>query len=438
MHRFAEQPSVPDGQAPTDSVEGVDAAGGEMPALETGSGTGLKDLFRLRNARVYFTGTLLSLFGDNILTLAAGVWIKTLTGNDGAAGLASFFLYVPTLFFQFFGVYADRFRKRPMMLLVNLVMAVTVPWLLVVHGGGQVWVIYAILLMQGFAVVALASASSGLYVEMFPGSLLATVNGFMTSLQEGMKVIAPTVGAALFVLVGGGWIGVIDALTYGGALAALRAIRVDEQLPEKSRARATLEDLTVGLRHLFARIDMRYATLAACAVTLTGGFLSSALYGVLDTNLHRLPTFMGIVVAAQGIGSIVGGLTTGRLSACWGARLLAAVGVGMIAVGTALLLVPEVAGVLAGNAIRGAGNTWMLVGVMTLMQQRTAKEMMGRVSSSLYIVVFFPVAVSALFGAGLIQFVDFRLLIGAAALVAAVACLSAWDRHAAAVMEDRR
>ncbi|MFI1990884.1 MFS transporter [Actinoplanes sp. NPDC020271] len=373
---------------------------------------GLTDLLRLRNSRVYFTGTLLSLFGDNILTLAAGVWIKTLTGNDGAAGLTSFFLYGPALFFPFFGVCADRFRKRPMMLVINLVMALTVPWLLVVHDSSRIWVIYAILLVQGFAVVALASASSGLHVEMFPGPLLATANGFMTSLQEGLKVVAPTVGAALFVLVGGGGIGVIDAGTYAGALVALWTIRVDEPAPARSGGRA---GLTIGLKYLFARAGLRRAALSACVVTLTGGLLTSALYGVLDTTLHRPPAYLGIVVAAQGAGSIVGGLLTGRLSARWGAHRLANTGIAVTALGTALLLVPAWTGVLAGNAIRGAGQTWVLVGVMTLMQQVTPREMIGRVSSSLYLIVFLPPAVAALSGALLIQLVDFRVLIAAAA-----------------------
>lgn len=397
--------------------------------------TGLAALFQLRNARVYFPGSVLSLFGDNILTLAAGVWIKTLTGNDGAAGLATFFLYVPTLFSQFFGVLADRYRRRSMMLAINAVMMAATPTLLFVHGRGQIWLIYLVLLMQGFAVIALAAASSGMYVEMFPGPLLASANGLATSLQEGLKVIAPTVGAALFLWVGGGGVGLIDAVSYVGAFASLSLIRVADRTPARS-SDGIRAGMASGMRYILDHADLRRATLAACAVTATGGFLVSALYGVLDTNLHRSPAFLGVVVGAQGVGSVIGGLLTGRLAGRWGPGRLTSAGVGSIAAGSALLLVPELFGVLAGNALRGVGNAWMLVGVITLMQRRTPRDMIGRASSALYLLVFFPTAASALFGAGLIQFLGFRTLIAVAAATAAAACALSWPRHAEAGASD--
>ena len=41
-----------------------------------------------RNARRYLWALAASLVGNSAMSLAAGIWVKTLTGSDSAAGLA--------------------------------------------------------------------------------------------------------------------------------------------------------------------------------------------------------------------------------------------------------------------------------------------------------------------------------------------------------------
>jgi hypothetical protein len=69
-----------------------------------------------RNARLYFAGVAASTIGDTAMSLVAGIWVKALTGNNGAAELVSALVYVPSLAAPAAGMLADRIltqRRTP-------------------------------------------------------------------------------------------------------------------------------------------------------------------------------------------------------------------------------------------------------------------------------------------------------------------------------------
>lgn len=390
-------------------------------AAETADTT-MRDLFRLGQARLYFTGLSLSLFGDNVLALAAGVWVKTLTGNNAAGGLVTFFILVPTLFAPLFGVLADRVRKRRLMIVTNAVMAVVSLTLLFVRDAGDVRLIYLVMLAYGIALVTHSSAQSGLFVTMFPERFLGTANSAYTSMQEGMKVIAPAVGAALFVWLGGGLVGLLNGITYLLACATLWALSVRESAPQP-RERHLLTEISSGFRHIATVPELRRLVFTSAIVMLTAGFITIALFGVVDSELHRPPAFLGLVISMQGIGSVVSGLTAPSLIASIGETRMVGFGAALITVGTAVLLVPAEAVVLPGNVLRGIGLGWMLIGAITLMQRRTAVDLLGRTASALYMLLFTPSVVAVLAGAGLSELVGHRTLVIVSAVLVAGACV---------------
>ncbi|MFB7664835.1 MFS transporter [Kitasatospora sp. NPDC056138] len=383
---------------------------------------GIRGLFRDRRARLYFPGLLVSLFGDNVLILAAGVWVKSLTGNNGASGLAMFFVLTPTVFAPLFGMLADRVRKRRLMIATNAVMAVVPLLLLFVRTGADVWLIYLVMLAYGVATVTLSSAQSGLFVAMFPEQLLGTATGLITSLQEGMKVLAPAAGAALFVWLGGGTVGVIDALTFAVACGALLLLTVPESAaPPRERELRT--EISAGIRHVGAVRELRTVVASAALIMFSVGFITPALFGVVQSDLHRTPAFLGVVVSMQGMGSVVGGLLTTTVLTRLGETRLVGVGAGLTALGTALLAVPTLVTVLLGNGVRGIGLGWMVIGAYTLMQRRTPSHLLGRAAAALNMLIFAPSAVSLLFAAGLSQLVGHRVLLLITPVVTTAVCI---------------
>jgi MFS family permease len=389
-----------------------------MAAVSPAGGVGLLGLLRLGNARLYFGGVAVSLFGDNMLLLAAGIWVKTLSGNDGAAALVNFFVTAPVLLSTLFGTLADRVRRRTILLLGNAVMAAVTLALLLVRGSGEIWLIYLVMLAYGLQLAVSAPAESGLLVTMLPERLLGAANSLLSSLTEGMKVIAPAAGAALFVWLGGGRVAVLDAVTFVVALLTLSALDVREPRPREAR-----EQTSGGIGYVTRSPALRRIVYASGFALFTGGLTLTALYGVVAGGLHRQPAYLGLLVSVQGVGSVVSGLVAPHLMARLRERRFVALGMGITAVGVALIAVPALGPILAGQALRGIGQPWIVIGSVTAMQRTTPAAMQGRAAGAVYTLLFVPQAVALLAGPALGQIVSAPAQLALIAAGTLVPCL---------------
>lgn len=376
---------------------------------------------RIRDARFYFGGLALSQFGDNVLLLAAGVWVKSLTGSDGAAGVIMFFVSAPALLSSVFGLLADRVRKRALMITVNLVMAAVTLALLTVDTSGDVWLVYAVMTAYGTALVITGAAESGLFVSMLPERLLGAANTMVMSLQESMKVVAPAVGAALFAAFGGHALATLDVATFLLAAGALALLTVREPAPRPSE-KALRSELLTGVRQIARTPGLRLVVFGCGAVMGVMGFTNTALFGLVDEGLHRTPAYLGLLMCVQGVGSVVGGMFAPRLMARLGEGYFVVLGMALSAAGNALLLVPTEAVVLPGMVLRGIGLPWAVIGAYTLMQKRTPVELMGRAAGSVNLIIFVPQAVSVLVGAGLGEVLGHRALFAITSVGVAAVC----------------
>ena len=193
----------------------------------------MRRLLAVRDARIYLTGQVFSLFGDTALWLAMGIWVKTLTGSNAAAGLVFFFANVPVLLTPLTGLLVDRVRRRPLLIAVNALTGGAVLLLLLVHGQGQVWLIYLVMTWYGLSYSVLAAAQSALLTTMLPADLLADANGALRTVQESLRLAGPLAGAGLFVLGGAHTVVILDAATFAVPVISLLALRVAEPAPQR-------------------------------------------------------------------------------------------------------------------------------------------------------------------------------------------------------------
>jgi MFS family permease len=73
-----------------------------------------------------FAGMTTSMLGDSVMLLVLSMWVKTLTGSNGAAGLTFFWMMIPALFAPLYGMYIDRIRRKPLLVWGNVISAVMV------------------------------------------------------------------------------------------------------------------------------------------------------------------------------------------------------------------------------------------------------------------------------------------------------------------------
>lgn len=128
------------------------------------------------------------------MTLVAGVWVKELTGSDSIAALATFCVWLPTLFGPALGVVADRTRRRTLLIVSNLAMAALLLPLLAVDSTGDLWLLFAVMLVYGIVTVLMDAAEAALVTSAVPSELRGDFNGLRMTANEGMKLVAPSPG----------------------------------------------------------------------------------------------------------------------------------------------------------------------------------------------------------------------------------------------------
>lgn len=367
-------------------------------------------LLALRNVQLYLAGATLSLFGDTALFLAVAVWVKILTGSDGAAGLIFFVLGVPALLAPLSGLLVDRVRRRPLLMVANMATGAMVLLLLLVHGRGDLWLIYLVVFLYGVSYTVINSAQSAMFTVMLPRELLGENNAAMTTIWQALHLVGPMAGAALFAWRGGGFVAALDAATFFLATIAIGLVRVVEDVPERRSTRIGVEMLA-GVQHIMRTVRLRQLVLAGTLASCVFGFGQTVVFAIVDQGLHRPPTFLGVLIGVMGIGGLVGGLTAARVMSVLGEGAVTGVGLVLGALGSPLLALHSLAGVLSGVILFGVGLPWIIVGTNTLVQRATPADLQGRVASAVGTMLGVPQVASIAVGAALITVIDYRVLL---------------------------
>ena len=376
----------------------------------------MRQLLRVRNARIFLFGWSVSVFGDWAIFIALGVWMKDLTDSNSAAGLVFFALALPSLFSPLAGVVVDRVSRRRVLILTYSVEAVAVLSLLFVHDRGDIWIIYAVSAFYGAAGTLAAAARSAFMTVLLPRELLGEANGLFQTVREGLRLLAPLVGAAIYAAAGGGVVAVLDSVSFVAVVAALLLLRVEEPRFEREEHRF-LEEVLAGVRHIAATLQLRQIVLATGVCLLVVGFSETVIFAVLDQGLHRSASFFGVLSSLQGVGAIAGGVTAARLMRRVGDVKLVGLGMALFALGEFSFVSSSLPVVLVGIAIAGAGIAWLIVGFATAIQLRSPARLQGRVAGAADTLVSTPQTVSIALGAALVTLLDYRLLVVFSCLV---------------------
>ena len=392
-------------------------------------------VLRDRDARLYLTAVAVSGFGTSALWLAAGVWVKDLTGSDGLAALCILAMWAPTPAGPVLGSLADRVRRKPLLVGANLLLAALLPLLFT----ERVPVILAVLFVYGAVGVVHDAAESALVAGAVAPSLLGDFNGLRMAITEGMKVVAPLAGAGLYALCGGPAVAFLDAITFVLAAILCSALRVREAGPGRARESEPEEvpepshrtPFAEGARHIWAHPTLRPLILAGGTTMLCAGLNGALLYAVIDA-LGRSPAYAGALYAVQGAGSVAVGLCSGPALRRLGEHRFAAYGIALTAVGAGLRAIPSEPLALACGAATGAGLPCVLIAALTAVQRETPDALLGRTVATANTLVFAPNVLGLAAGAALVELVDQRLLSAVLGVVWLATALPLFQRPASA------
>jgi MFS family permease len=380
----------------------------------------MRRLLAYRDARLLVAGQTLSAFGDWAMFIVMAVWMKSLTGSSARAGLVFFVLALGNLAGPLGGLLADRVRRRPLMIVTDLALGGSVLLLLLVNDPGDAWIIYLVALLYGVGGSVFYPARSALLRVMLPEELLADANGALSATQQGLRIIAPLVGAALYAAFGGGIVAVLDSATFAGSAVFLSLMRVVETKPEPPEHHF-MREVLAGIEHVWRTLTLRQIVIGTTIALLVVGFTETLIFSVIAALGHK-PSFFGVLATLQGIGAIAGGVTAGAIIRRLGEVKTVGLGLALFGLCGVLLALPSLAVVLLAFPIAGVGIAWLIVGFNTAVQTRTPLRIQGRVSAASEISISLAQTVSIATGAALSAVVDYRvLLVSMAAVVVASA-----------------
>src|SRR5919199_5730210 len=308
-----------------------------------------RSLLQQRPFRVLLAGQTLTLLGDLALILVLGVWAKNLTGSVSAGGAAFFAMIAPTLASPLLGCVVDRFPRRRVLIVNDLVTAVGLLPLLFVRGPETVWIIYVVAAFYGLSQQVFFAARSALLQSMLSDDHLGPANAVLESLRMGLRVAGPVVGTGLFAALGGGAVALLDASTFLVSAALLWSLRVPDI--DRRRSGSVGDELAGGIRHIRATPILRRLMLALCAAVGVLGLLQVVGLALVDRGLHRPATFLGVVFAVEGVGAIAGGIAAPALLRRCGETRLAGGGLVLAGLSLGVMAQPQLVSVLVGSAL---------------------------------------------------------------------------------------
>ena len=178
-----------------------------------------------------------------------------------------------------------------------------------------------------------------------------------------------------------------------------------------------LTELAAGVRHIFATLPLKQIVLTTGVCLLVVGFAETLIFAVVDSGLHRQPSFLGVLESMQGVGAILGGVSAGWDLRRFGDVRLVGIGMGLFALGDGTFATHSLALISLGFGVAGFGLAWLIVGWATSIQVRTPQRLQGRVASAADTLISTPQTVSIALGASLISVVDYRVLVAIMAVV---------------------
>jgi len=368
-------------------------------APNAGLRASLSLLRRNRDFRSLFFASVISLGGDWFLWVAINSLIYEATHKALYVGLAilaqefAFFLASPIG-----GVLADRLDRRKLMIVCDLARAIIcVAFLLV--GPDRLWLAYVLLpLLASFAAPFDPAFSAATPNVVDPDDLPAA-NALNGSLWGTMLAVGAGLGGVVSGAFGANTAFLVDAVSFLVSAALLMSIRrrFSESRHETTEHPSAIDATRETWR--FARRDRRVLSLLAVKFGFGAAAGLLALIPVMALDVFKSGKVgFGLLMAARGVGALIGPFLGHRIAGPGHRRLfpaiglsLAVFGLGYMALGAAPSL--AIAAVTICVAHLGGGSQWMLstYGLQVLVPD----HIRGRIFGFDYMLVTLSLAVSA-------------------------------------------
>jgi predicted MFS family arabinose efflux permease len=342
------------------------------------------------------------MLGDGIFTVALA--LEALRVDHHPTGLAYVLASraIPSILLSILGgVVVDRIPRRTAMLLSDLVRGLAVAVIAILVAGHSIGLLDLIVMAVVFGAADAfgGPASLALIPELIPAELITQANALnSTSAELAVNLVGPALGGLAVATLGEATSFALDAASFAVGIGCLVALRW-RQSP-KSSGGSLLAEAAEGFRYILTRRWLYLLLGGAAVANLVGAGPFLVLLPVLVRHvLHSSPLTLGLVYSSAGAAGVAASLVVARLGsprhlleAMWTAYSLS----GLSLVGLSFAPNAWVAAIFsaasAGFVVYGD------VLYFSRLQLSVLKNLLGRVSSVSYVMVWTLTPVGMLLG----------------------------------------
>lgn len=333
-------------------------------------------------SRLYLAQTV-NLLGDALTWLGLALLAFELAGEQAGTVLAGALTLRVTAFVllsPIAGVMADRVDRKQLMITTHVARMGIVCLLPFVT---QVWQIYAIVLSLNVFYAFFAPTYTATIPLVTSASERSPAIALSSATYQLLGVLGPGLAGAMAAFVGTRQVFFLDGVTFLIAailIATLPGKLMVNQDPQNARTvNRTLQDIQVGTQCLWRDQSMRYALILQLIGAIVGAEILVNTVAHVQGTLQFGKIEYGWVMAAFGIGATIASVGLGKFQQKLRPVLWISLGTGLMSVALLPGNLANLGGLLILWAIAGMGQTLVNVPTQTLIADRVAVELQGRV-----------------------------------------------------------
>ncbi|MBM7784330.1 MFS transporter [Tenggerimyces flavus] len=336
------------------------------------------DVLRVRGFRLLWGAGLASEIGSWMMIVAVPALVYDLTGSTTATAVAVLAETVPVLVLgPFAGVLADRWDHRTTMVVVDLVRAAAVLAILCVRDASTVWVVFVAMTAESTAGLLFAPAQAALVPRLVGrGPRLDSANAVSSVTGGVIRLVGGPLGGAAYALWGIEAVVLADAASYVVSAMLLVFLPRSRAVRGRATVRLLIDELVDGLRAVVRSRLLRGLAITSVVFFAANGAATTVLAPLVAERLDGGAGTLGLLMAALGIGYLLGGMLSAKVSAV-GSLTIATCGFLLLALASHPII-----GAVA-CAVIGVGGSILLVVLRTATQRRAPEGFVGRASASL-------------------------------------------------------
>jgi len=265
-----------------------------------------------KNYRLFFAGQSISLIGTWMTRIATAWLVYRLTGSALLLGVVGFAGQIPSfLLAPLAGVLVDRWNRQRLLVITQVLamfqsLALA---LLTMTGLIKMWHVIVLSVLQGLINSFDMPARQAFVVEMVEKREdLANAIALNSSMVNAARLLGPSIGGVVIAAVGEGWCFMIDAVSYIAVIASLLAMTITARVIQPTKDANVFQQLREGWSYATHFAPIRNVLLLLALVSLVGMPYTVLMPVFANDVLHGGPNTLGLLMAASGVGALVGAL----------------------------------------------------------------------------------------------------------------------------------